>query len=80
MLQLLEQSGFDHDKSQARSSSSEGPYQPAFRLHHGFDHMATQPTVVPVSPANKFWLNRRLKAKPYRPEAPIAKAQSATKD
>src|SRR3981189_2755402 len=36
VLQLLEQSGFNHDKSQARSSSGLGPYQPAFRLDHDF--------------------------------------------
>src|SRR5882762_6295927 len=36
VLQLLEKSGFNHDKSQARSSSRLGPYQPAFGLDHDF--------------------------------------------
>src|ERR1035438_1940595 len=36
VLQLNEDCGFDHDKAQASSSSSIGPYQAAFRLDSGF--------------------------------------------
>src|SRR5271166_5424156 len=35
-----------------------------------------QPAVGPVSPANKFWFNGRLKAEPYRPDAALQRLQS----
>ena len=35
-----------------------------------------QPAVGPVSPANKFWFNNRLKAEPYRPDAALQRLQA----
>jgi peptide/nickel transport system substrate-binding protein len=35
-----------------------------------------QPAVGPVSPANKFWFNNKLKAEPYRPGAAIMRLQA----
>jgi peptide/nickel transport system substrate-binding protein len=35
-----------------------------------------QPAVGPVSPANKFWFNSRLKAEPYRPDAARQRLQA----
>ena len=35
-----------------------------------------QPAVGPVSPANKFWFNGKLKAEPYRPDAALQKLQA----
>jgi peptide/nickel transport system substrate-binding protein len=35
-----------------------------------------QPAVGPVSPANKFWFNSRLKAEPYRPDAALQRLQA----
>jgi peptide/nickel transport system substrate-binding protein len=35
-----------------------------------------QPAVGPVSPANKFWFNSKLKAEPYRPEAALQRLQA----
>jgi peptide/nickel transport system substrate-binding protein len=34
-----------------------------------------QPAVGPVSPANKFWFNSKLKAEPYRPDAALQRLQ-----
>jgi len=34
-----------------------------------------QPAVGPVSPANKFWFNNRLKPEPYRPAAALQRLQ-----
>jgi len=36
-------------------------------------HGHAQPAAGPVSPANKFWFNTRLKAEPYRPDAALAR-------
>ncbi|MGA8541310.1 MAG: ABC transporter substrate-binding protein, partial [Terriglobales bacterium] len=36
-----------------------------------------QPAVGPVSPANKFWFNAKLKAEPYRPEAAKQRLQAS---
>ena len=35
-----------------------------------------QPAVGPVSPANKFWFNSKLKAEPYRPDAALQRLQA----
>jgi len=35
-----------------------------------------QPGVGPVSPANKFWFNSKLKAEPYRPDAALQRLQA----
>jgi peptide/nickel transport system substrate-binding protein len=35
-----------------------------------------QPAVGPVSPANKFWFNSKLKAEPYRPAAALQRLQA----
>ncbi|MFY9845072.1 MAG: ABC transporter substrate-binding protein [Terriglobales bacterium] len=35
-----------------------------------------QPAIGPVSPANKFWFNSRLKAEPYRPDAALQRLQA----
>jgi peptide/nickel transport system substrate-binding protein len=35
-----------------------------------------QPAVGPVSPANKFWFNSKLKAEPYRPDAAFQRLQA----
>jgi peptide/nickel transport system substrate-binding protein len=35
-----------------------------------------QPAVGPVSTANKFWFNSRLKAEPYRPDAAMQRLQA----
>jgi peptide/nickel transport system substrate-binding protein len=35
-----------------------------------------QPAVGPVSPANKFWFNNRLKPEPYRPDAARQRLQA----
>jgi len=35
-----------------------------------------QPAVGPVSPANKFWFNSKLKAEPYRPDAALKRLQT----
>lgn len=35
-----------------------------------------QPAVGPVSPANKFWFNSKLKAEPYRPDAALKLLQA----
>jgi len=35
-----------------------------------------QPAVGPVSPANKFWFNNKLKAEPYRPDAASKRLQA----
>jgi peptide/nickel transport system substrate-binding protein len=35
-----------------------------------------QPGVGPVSPANKFWFNNRLKAESYRPDAALQRLQA----
>jgi peptide/nickel transport system substrate-binding protein len=35
-----------------------------------------QPAVGPVSPANKFWFNGKLKAEPYRPDAALQRLQA----
>ncbi len=35
-----------------------------------------QPAVGPVSPANKFWFNSKLKADPYRPDAALQRLQA----
>jgi peptide/nickel transport system substrate-binding protein len=35
-----------------------------------------QPAVGPVSPANKFWFNNKLKAEPYRPDAGMKRLQA----
>jgi len=35
-----------------------------------------QPAVGPVSPANKFWFNSKLKAEPYRPDAAQQRLQA----
>ncbi|HKM86859.1 MAG TPA: ABC transporter substrate-binding protein [Terriglobales bacterium] len=35
-----------------------------------------QPAVGPVSPANKFWFNNRLKPEPYRPAAALQRLQA----
>ena len=35
-----------------------------------------QPAVGPVSTANKFWFNNRLKAEPYRPDAAMQRLQA----
>ena len=35
-----------------------------------------QPAVGPVSPANKFWFNSKLKAEPYRPDAALKRLQA----
>src|SRR5438445_4647937 len=35
-----------------------------------------QPAVGPVSPANKFWFNSRLKAESYRPDAALKRLQT----
>jgi len=35
-----------------------------------------QPAVGPVSPANKFWFNNKLKAEPYRPAAALQRLQA----
>lgn len=35
-----------------------------------------QPAVGPVSPANKFWFDSKLKAEPYRPEAALKRLQA----
>ncbi len=35
-----------------------------------------QPAVGPVSPANKFWFNNKLKAEAYRPEAALRQLQA----
>jgi peptide/nickel transport system substrate-binding protein len=35
-----------------------------------------QPAVGPVSPANKFWFNNKLKAEPYRPDAALRQLQA----
>ena len=35
-----------------------------------------QPAVGPVSPANKFWFNNKLKAEPYRPDAALQRLQA----
>jgi peptide/nickel transport system substrate-binding protein len=35
-----------------------------------------QPAVGPVSPANKFWFNSRLKAEAYRPDAALQRLQA----
>ncbi len=35
-----------------------------------------QPGVGPVSPANKFWFNSRLKAEPYAPDAALKRLQT----
>jgi len=35
-----------------------------------------QPAVGPVSPANKFWFNSRLKAEPYRPDSALKRLQA----
>jgi peptide/nickel transport system substrate-binding protein len=35
-----------------------------------------QPAVGPVSPANKFWFNSKLKAEPYHPEAALKRLQA----
>jgi len=34
-----------------------------------------QPAIGPVSPANKFWFNNKLKAEPYRPDAALRRLQ-----
>src|ERR1700691_6071470 len=38
-------------------------------------HGHAQPAVGPVSPANKFWFNNKLKAEPYRPDAALQRLQ-----
>ena len=35
-----------------------------------------QPAVGPVSPANKFWFDNKLKAEPYRPDAALKRLQA----
>ena len=35
-----------------------------------------QPAVGPVSPANKFWFDSKLKAEPYRPDAALLRLQA----
>jgi len=35
-----------------------------------------QPAIGPVSPANKFWFNSKLKAEPYRPDAALQGLQA----
>ena len=35
-----------------------------------------QPAIGPVSPANKFWFNSKLKAEPYRPDAALQHLQA----
>jgi peptide/nickel transport system substrate-binding protein len=35
-----------------------------------------QPAVGPVSPANRFWFDSKLKAEPYRPEAALKRLQA----
>jgi peptide/nickel transport system substrate-binding protein len=35
-----------------------------------------QPAIGPVSPANKFWFNSKLKAEPYRPDAALQRLQA----
>lgn len=35
-----------------------------------------QPAVGPVSPANKFWFNSKLKAEPYRPDTALKRLQA----
>jgi peptide/nickel transport system substrate-binding protein len=35
-----------------------------------------QPAIGPVSTANKFWFNNRLKAEPYRPDAAMQRLQA----
>jgi peptide/nickel transport system substrate-binding protein len=35
-----------------------------------------QPAVGPISPANKFWFNNKLKAEPYRPDAASKRLQA----
>jgi peptide/nickel transport system substrate-binding protein len=35
-----------------------------------------QPAVGPVSPANKFWFNNKLKTEPYRPDAALQRLQA----
>src|SRR5271163_457890 len=35
-----------------------------------------QPAAGPVSPANKFWFNSKLKAEPYRPEEAVRRLQA----
>ncbi len=39
-------------------------------------HGHAQPAVGPVSPANKFWFDSRLKPDPYRPDAALQRLQS----
>jgi peptide/nickel transport system substrate-binding protein len=39
-------------------------------------HGHAQPAVGPVSPANKFWFNAKLKAEPYSPEAALKTLQA----
>src|SRR5208283_4884510 len=35
-----------------------------------------QPAIGPVSPANKFWFNSKVKAEPYRPDAALQRLQA----
>jgi peptide/nickel transport system substrate-binding protein len=35
-----------------------------------------QPAIGPVSPANRFWFNSKLKAEPYRPDAALERLQA----
>jgi len=35
-----------------------------------------QPAVGPISPANKFWFDSKLKAEPYRPDAALKRLQA----
>jgi peptide/nickel transport system substrate-binding protein len=39
-------------------------------------HGHAQPAIGPISPANKFWFNSRLKAEPYSPEGALKAMQS----
>ena len=39
-------------------------------------HGHAQPAVGPISPANKFWFNSKLKAEPYSPESSLKTLQS----
>ena len=39
-------------------------------------HGHAQPAVGPVSPANKFWFNSRLKAEPYRPDSALKRLEA----
>jgi len=48
----------------------------AFSQNGGELHGHAQPAVGPVSPANKFWFNSKLKADPYRPDAALERLQN----